>query len=918
MDDGFSVLLALAGVVFVFLGPIGFFLTIGARRRLQIAERKIFALEAQLGVAHGPLAAASAPEAVEAPAAQPDQPEEIKPEGEGDVDWGKVAIGDAETPPSRAQQSQPLAPPPVVAPRPRRSLEEALGAHWAVYVGGVALALGGLLLVRYSIEQGWFGPGARVGLGLLLALTLVAAGEALRRREKAAGIMAIASGEPANPTLTPSVLTAAGTVAGFGAIYAAHALYHFIGPNIAFVALGAAGLAGMFSAALHGPALAGIGLAGALATPLLVQSNGGNAWPAVIFVAIITAATYGLARLRAWLWLTLAGAVGAILWGLMFSLDGSESAHASYAHVVIQTALASLVFVFDRRIIAPEHQAKLDLVSTLGPLAFGGLTAAVLFSGALSGVFDLDWMLSGAAVIAILAVTGALAPPAAGVIAGAGVLMLAILCIWTGDGTTLEAGKLAQDILAIWSTPLDPTRFFVFAALGAGLIAWLCGITLYRGPNLSRPIALIYAGAAALAPLAALALVYLRLTHSDASQPFGAIAGLLAMAFLLAAIAFRRRLSEASSAAHYLGLGVMASAALAALALGVVFVLDRGMLTVALALAAFGAAIVESRLSIPALRWAVAGLGLVVAGRLAYEPRIVGAALGVTPIFNWLLFAYGVPAAAFGLAARMMRRASGEDRPVQIAQALSVIFLALLFFFEIRHALNGGDPYAKSSGLIEQGLFATTSLAFSLALTGLDTMRASPVFRFASLVFGVISALVSFFGLVLIENPYFSGEAIEGGRFFNAVLLSYGLPAVLGVALARLAYGVRPQWFVVGVRIEALVLVFLLATLETRRFFEAESIGWTNTASEAENYAYSAVWLALGIVLLAFGLWRGSREVRLASGLFVVAAVLKVFLYDLAQLEGILRALSFIGLGAVLIGIGLVYQKLVFRRSSQT
>jgi hypothetical protein len=37
-------------------------------------------------------------------------------------------------------------------------------------------------------------------------------------------------------------------------------------------------------------------------------------------------------------------------------------------------------------------------------------------------------------------------------------------------------------------------------------------------------------------------------------------------------------------------------------ALGIVFVLDRGMLTVALALAAFGAAIVESRLSIPALR----------------------------------------------------------------------------------------------------------------------------------------------------------------------------------------------------------------------------------------------------------------------------------------------------------------------------
>jgi hypothetical protein len=36
-------------------------------------------------------------------------------------------------------------------------------------------------------------------------------------------------------------------------------------------------------------------------------------------------------------------------------------------------------------------------------------------------------------------------------------------------------------------------------------------------------------------------------------------------------------------------------------------------------------------------------------------------------------------------------------------------------------------------------------------------------------------------------------------------------------------------------RIEALVLVFLLVTLETRRFFETDLIGWRNPASEAEN-----------------------------------------------------------------------------------
>ena len=45
-----------------------------------------------------------------------------------------------------------------------------------------------------------------------------------------------------------------------------------------------------------------------------------------------------------------------------------------------------------------------------------------------------------------------------------------------------------------------------------------------------------------------------------------------------------------------------------------------------------------------------------------------------------------------------------------------------------------------------------------------------------------------------------------------------------------------------------------------------------------------------------------------------MAATLKIFLFDMSGLEGLMRALSFIGLGLVLIGIGLLYQKLVFAR----
>ena len=52
----------------------------------------------------------------------------------------------------------------------------------------------------------------------------------------------------------PSLLTAAATVAAFATIWAAYALYGFIGPLTAFVLLGATGIGTMFAAAIHGPA----------------------------------------------------------------------------------------------------------------------------------------------------------------------------------------------------------------------------------------------------------------------------------------------------------------------------------------------------------------------------------------------------------------------------------------------------------------------------------------------------------------------------------------------------------------------------------------------------------------------------------------------------------------------------------------
>ena len=112
----------------------------------------------------------------------------------------------------------------------------------------------------------------------------------------------------------------------------------------------------------------------------------------------------------------------------------------------------------------------------------------------------------------------------------------------------------------------------------------------------------------------------------------------------------------------------------------------------------------------------------------------------------------------------------------------------------------------------------------------------------------------------------------------------------------------------------ALVLALAYLSLEICRLYHGPVLT-EGVTSDAEQYTYSAVWLLFGVALLAAGLWLRSLPLRIASAAVLVLTVFKVFLIDMSDLTGIYRALSFLGLGAVLIGIGWLYQRLLFPRT---
>ena len=730
------ILLALLVLSIPVCAIAGLVLGLSARTKLENLQQRIAHLEGQLAKARTGIQAAF-PAAEAPPAAAPEAPIE------------EPTVAEPPRPAVSVPIVQGTTPQPAAA---RQDFEEKLGARWAVWIGGVALALGGIFLVRYSIEQNLLSPATRIALGGLFALALIGAGEWLRRREQDVVLPRLPQAN------VPAILTAAGTCSAFASAYASYALYDLIGPATTFVLLGLIAILTMVASTLHGPILAALGLLGAMGSPLLVSSDKPQPWALVIYLVFVVLPAYGVARLRLWRWLALAAATGVLAWTfLLFILDRTDALPAM-VHLVVQAGLAAFFLVAAPYRDAADNDAETDWAAS-----------GVLFAFALAGIAISGSVIAGdgrpvfiAALVLILLTTGLRFAPAAPAAASAALTVAGALLVWPIRG---EIGGAPEHLFyqsgdAFAVRPHALSAYLALAVLAPAAIAGSSLLRLVSRPHLRLPTAAWYAGAATVGPLLALIAAYWRVAALERSLSFALVAGVLALAFMAACRWLDRRVFEEAGALR-LALGATASAALAALALGLTFALDKGMLTVAFALTALGTAWVAERVAIPALRYAVGAIGLLILGRLIWDPTIVGGDPGPI-LINWLLFGYGVPALAFLAASRLLER-TGRDWVVRLTESLGIVFAAFLVFFEIRHALRAGDPLAATTDLLEIGLVATESLVFAIVLTRLDLRRTDPVYRWGSLIFKILSLALCAGGLLLLANPLLSEEAILGG-----------------------------------------------------------------------------------------------------------------------------------------------------------
>ena len=900
--DSMLWLLAILIVGYVLIAPIfGIIAQSGLGRSeedIRKLRRAVADLGAELAAARTAIEALQRGAPPAPPAAETDEAAPAAPSPEPVPE----APPEEETPEELPMES-PAAPPPAAAARAAEGrkqgapaegglawlagVEESLASRWLVWVGALALALGGAFLVKVSIERGWLGPGLRVTSGFLFGLACVGGGEWLRRRPLQKAVASL------RPDYVPPALAGAGLFIAFASLYAAYALYGFLGPVAAFLGLAAVALGGIALSLLQGPVIALIGLTGGFATPLLVSTATPQPWPLFTYLLVISAAALAVVRYKDWWWLAWATLGGAFGWALLWILAAWEpgSTLPVGLYLLAMTAVSFFVRALPQA-AAEKEENLLEIFLPLAPPARLFLIAAAAAAALLWGLVQRDDFGTVSLAFATIAVVGA------------------VLVAWRFSllqPVSYLGTLLALALLATW--PLLASAGGALEASGIRAMGLTFGLILGGGGfavlwGARRPD--VWAAFSASSSFLILVVVYWRVGRFEADLPWAGVALALAALALGAATLLARYRDQAG----YDGaLGVYAACCFAAIGLGTAIGLERAWLTVGLALQLPALAWVALNLRIVLLRnlaWVAAAAVLV---RLLLNPEVLSYPLGTWAGFTWVLYGYGLPAVAFFVAAWWFRKQ--EDGPlVMLLEAGCIAFGVLLINFEIRTLLFGALDHPRY-GLLEQSLHSIAWLAVAYGLAQLNARYPRVVMDWAWRILGGLAALQVGLLQVLADNPLWSGEPVGDWPLINLLLLAYAAPAAFAALLVPPLRRAALPDFAMASGISALALTFFYISLEVRRAFQGPDLSLPGM-TDSELYTYSVVWLvyAAGLLALAF-LW-SNAVLRYASLGIVLLAVGKVFLIDMAELTGLLRAVSFAGLGLTLIGIGLFYQRVVF------
>ncbi len=256
-------------------------------------------------------------------------------------------------------------------------------------------------------------------------------------------------------------------------------------------------------------------------------------------------------------------------------------------------------------------------------------------------------------------------------------------------------------------------------------------------------------------------------------------------------------------------------------------------------------------------------------------------------------YALALAAVYLSLGSGIKKRSSAED-----ANFINLLHVAIAVAF-----ITIAIPLKLDAQWITIGWLAESAMLLWLSVRAqTDFLRYFAAF---ALILGI--ARLVFYDQIRAEMLVFN---MRFATYVLAVAILGGI-AVLGKRHAARAETIFLDTAAVGANLLALIAL----TLEASDYFDRKELAAGNLAgtyrqlSVARDFSHSAIWLAYGAGLMAVGFRKRSAFVRWQSLILIAFTICKVFLYDFSQLGGSYRIVSFIALGAVLLGISFIYQR---------
>lgn len=860
---------------------------------------------------------------------------------------------------------------------PSFDFEEIFGRLLPIWGGGIALAIAGFFLVRWSIETGLLGPTVRVALGFVFGALLLGAAELACRLEPRIRDVRVRQ-----------ALAGAGLATLYASFYLAGTHYGLIGTGAAFAGLaGVTGLAIALSYRFGLPS-AVLGLVGGFVAPALAGSADPNLPLLATYLALVTGGLCVTGQRQQRSWLGIAALVGGLGWGALMLLSGPLNnagilAIGGYL-ILLGTIMPSILGA--------------GPLGRIGRIAAAGLaTFQIAFLVDQSGYSMLAWgcyLLLGLALAVLglkharlreasamaaaisLWLLAAWPGASSGQIAAIAIAFAAIFAAaplyhaWRGDAGPVDWGQLALYPIALVAAlcfqlglPIIGARD-PLVALGALALALLPGLAAMnawpapqddfrRGPFAalaSSATLVMLAGLAALpawcAPLVAAVLVvpaYMLLGRRTAAMPRAlfwtvAISGLVlliwtgnflesnslfgeglevsqwfgALRWLAAAIPFAvllngeertgpRRIGEMLAA--LLGYGAMTmlvpagyvplAVAIAVLGLAKCFPQRGAALVTLLSVGLLWAAA-------PLAQWCFAGIEA-----LAGNPVLLQDLPALEDMLRYVApLAIGIGGAKL-LGANIYTRDSRFLWWAAGLLPLAILHVAWKEIFALRDLVQFVE-LGLAERTIWQAILAFTAFTFwawpkkFAAQTQVAQNRTAQAMAAAALGHFAIFSL-------LLHNPLWAEQAVGAWPLVNLLCCSYGLAITLVLWLRNSLEGPAKflhPWFDAAV----MGLIVLLSLSELRQIF-AGSILISSPVSQQEDLLRSLLAIIIAVGLLGWGAWTKQRSWRIGSLILMLLAVLKVFIFDAAGLDGLARISSFFALGVCLIGIGWFYSK---------